>query len=78
MARDAGRPLPWPSLSHLATGQLCPGESRKGDPGRRYVILDAPLIEVRGIVSASVDGHSDEIFWTEALDIYNTFHVHLV
>ena len=51
MARNTWRPLPWPSLSHLATRQLCPGvESRKGDPGRRYVILDAPLIDVRGIV----------------------------
>lgn len=54
---------------------------RPGDSGGLVFAIPysgATVREVRGIVSASVDGHSDEIFWTEALDIYNTFHVHLV
>lgn len=54
---------------------------RPGDSGGLVFAIPysgASVREVRGIVSASVDGHSDEIFWTEALDIYNTFHVHLV
>jgi hypothetical protein len=53
---------------------------RPGDSGGLVFAIPysgATVREVRGIVSASVDGHSDEIFWAEALDIYNTFHVHL-
>ncbi|MFL6111134.1 MAG: hypothetical protein ACJ786_07270 [Catenulispora sp.] len=54
---------------------------RPGDSGGLVFAVPysgATVREVRGIVSASVDGHSDEIFWAEALDIYNAFHVHLV
>ncbi|NUP53866.1 MAG: hypothetical protein HOW97_42085 [Catenulispora sp.] len=54
---------------------------RPGDSGGLVFAIPssgATVREVRGIVSASVDGHSDEIFWTEAIDIYNAFHVHLV
>lgn len=53
---------------------------RPGDSGGLVFAIPysgATVREVRGIVSAPVNGHSDEIFWTEALDIYNAFHVHL-
>jgi hypothetical protein len=54
---------------------------RPGDSGGLVFAIPysgATVREVRGIVSASVDGHTDEIFWTEALDIYKAFQVHLV
>jgi len=53
--------------------------SQGGDSGGLvFAINSSSTREVRGIVSADVDGtNGNSMFWTEALDIYNAFGVHL-
>lgn len=53
--------------------------SQGGDSGGLvFAINGNDTREVRGIVSADVDGtNGNSMFWTEAFDIYNAFGVHL-